>query len=113
MIPEINCGLNSVTQEKISKVFSLHPRIERVLLYGSRAMGKFRMNSDIDLALAGADLTTTDLLKIKSEIDDLLLPYQVDVLLLQQIDHEPLREHILRIGKVFYDRGSHQKSPSS
>jgi len=42
------------------------------------------------------------LLKIETEIDDLLLPYQVDLSLYHQIANEELKEHIQRVGKPFY-----------
>ncbi|MNY51200.1 hypothetical protein D3C86_1867680 [compost metagenome] len=44
------------------------------------------------------------MLKIENELDDLLLPYQVDLSLLAQIDHADLRDHIARVGQVLYQR---------
>ena len=35
----------------IAPVFALHPEVERIILYGSRAKGNYRRGSDIDLAL--------------------------------------------------------------
>lgn len=44
------------------------------------------------------------LLKIENELDDLLLPYKIDLSLYDQIDNEELKEHIRRAGQVFYHR---------
>ncbi len=35
-------GLNHTTIEQISRVFSTHPQIEQVIIYGSRAKGNYR-----------------------------------------------------------------------
>jgi uncharacterized protein len=43
-------------------------------------------------------MDTTELLKIENEIDDLLLPYKVDLSLFHQIDNPSLIEHIQRVG---------------
>ncbi|MEH6567025.1 MAG: nucleotidyltransferase domain-containing protein [Halopseudomonas sp.] len=75
-----------------------------VCALGSRAKGTFRAGSDIDLTLKGSALTLEDLLAIENQIDDLLLPWSVDLSLFEHIDNDSLREHIQRMGVVFYDR---------
>jgi hypothetical protein len=42
---------------------------------------------------------------ILDEVDDLLLPYTLDLSAFEQLNHEQLREHIERVGQVFYERG--------
>ena len=42
-------GLSSQVIQKIKGVFSSHPEVEAVILYGSRAMGNFKAGSDVDL----------------------------------------------------------------
>lgn len=39
-------------------------------------------------------------------IDELLLPYRIDISILQEPNHENLRQHIERVGRVFYQRGA-------
>jgi len=39
---------------------------------------------------------------IETEIDDLLLPYIVDLSLYSQIDNAEFLDHIQRVGKMFY-----------
>ncbi|AEG02796.1 nucleotidyltransferase domain-containing protein [Methylomonas methanica] len=96
------CGLNSATVKALQQVFSQHGEVERVLLYGSRAKGTFRNGSDIDLTLLGDNLDYGLLNRIETEIDDLLLPYTVDLSLFQQIDNPDLIDHIRRVGLIFY-----------
>ncbi|MBS0626813.1 MAG: nucleotidyltransferase domain-containing protein, partial [Verrucomicrobia bacterium] len=44
-------GLNELTIQKITDVFTKFPSIEKVVLYGSRAKGNYKNGSDIDLCL--------------------------------------------------------------
>ena len=95
-------GLGEQAIDKIRGVFAAHPAIEQAVLYGSRAKGNFKPGSDIDLVLLGDGLTTRELGVIAEELDDLLLPYQIDLSLFSRINHAGLREHIERVGVVFY-----------
>lgn len=97
-------GLPLAAVEKIRGVFAGYPQIEKALLYGSRAKGDYKNGSDIDLTLIGEGLDVSVLLKVLNQLDDLLLPWMFDVSLFEQIDNSGLREHIERVGKVFYDR---------
>ncbi len=100
----MNHGLSAATVAKIHGVLSQHPEVEQAILYGSRAKGNYKNGSDIDLTLVGTGLGYDDLLKIMGELDDLLLPYTIDLSILHKIDHEGLREHIQRVGQEFYRR---------
>jgi predicted nucleotidyltransferase len=97
-------GLKQTTIDKINGVFSAHPRIEHVILYGSRAKGNYRNGSDIDLTIEGEAVTLSELLKLENELDDLLLPYKIDISLRHLIDDPDLLDHIRRIGVVFYEK---------
>lgn len=102
MIDEKQCGLSSSTQNKLIEVFKKFSQIQKVILYGSRAKGTFKKGSDIDLVLIGAGLSTHHLLQIENEIEELLLPYKIDLSIHDQIDSPSLLEHIERVGIVFY-----------
>ncbi|HAG92177.1 MAG TPA: hypothetical protein DCL41_09905 [Bdellovibrionales bacterium] len=97
-------GLSQASLQKIGSVLKRHSQIERAIVYGSRAMGNFKPSSDIDLTLVGENLSTSDLLQIESELDDLLLPYSIDLSLFHQIENSDLKEHIQRVGKDFPTR---------
>lgn len=106
MMNELVFGLPLAAVEKIRGVFASHPEVERSVLYGSRAKGNYKNGSDIDLTMYGDDLNHTVLLKILDELDDLLLPWMIDLSIFRQIDNESLREHIERVGVVFYERNA-------
>ncbi len=95
-------GLSRLVIAKINAVFAHHSQVMKVLLYGSRAKGNFHSGSDIDLSIIGEHVTHQQLLHIEREIDDLALPYKVDLSLFHQIDNSDLVKHIDRVGRVFY-----------
>jgi uncharacterized protein len=104
----LSFGLKETTIEKIRSVFAKYPEIEKAVLYGSRAKGNYRNGSDIDLTLMGDGLTHNQLLRIEREIDDLLLPYKMDLSLYRQIENPDLSKHIDRVGITFYQGAKNQ-----
>lgn len=83
-------------------VFASYPVVEKATLYGSRAKGNFKPGSDIDLTLHGDALTTGLLAEIADSLDDLLLPYIIDLSIFTTLEHDQLRNHITRVGVEFY-----------
>ena len=105
-------GLKESTIEQIHGVLTRFPQVDRAILYGSRAKGNYRPGSDIDLTLVGGEALNLRLLyRIMDEIDDLLLPYTFDLSILRMIGDQQVREHIGRVGVVFYDKAA--DSPSA
>lgn len=96
-------GLSSAHREAIRHVLSRFPVVETALLYGSRAMGRHRPGSDIDLTLKG-DIDLQSLNAISNSLDDLLIPQKIDLSAWNQIDSEELKQHIARVGTVFFSR---------
>ena len=97
-------GLEGDTINKINGVFRQYENIEEVIVYGSRAKGNFKIGSDIDLTIKSKTFTLTELLQVENQLDDLLLPYKIDLSLFHQISNVALVEHIERVGKVFYKK---------
>ncbi|HKK34487.1 MAG TPA: nucleotidyltransferase domain-containing protein [Desulfomicrobiaceae bacterium] len=97
-------GLKAGTIDRINGVFLSHPEVHEVILYGSRAKGSYRLGSDIDLTMRGTGLDLRLMNRISLEIDDLLLPYSVDLSIFAHIDNKELLDHIERVGKIFYTR---------
>jgi predicted nucleotidyltransferase len=95
-------GLPDETVAKICAVFALNPAIDKAVLYGSRAKGNYKAGSDIDLTLFGAALTPAMCADIADALDELLLPYSIDLSLFASLENPALREHIERVGVSFY-----------
>lgn len=96
-------GLSVETLEMLRSLFSTHPEIECVKIFGSRALGNYRHNSDIDLALWGFFDEKLHA-KLCGELDALPLPYLFDVKIYEEIKHPELREHIDTFAKVLYSK---------
>jgi len=97
-------GLKPSVVHDMNSVFSMFTEVKQVVLYGSRAKGNFRRGSDIDLCLIGDGLNLPLLLKIENQLDDLLLPYKIDLSIRDRIDNPELLAHIERVGVSFYHR---------
>jgi uncharacterized protein len=97
-------GLPEQAIQEIQGALALYPEVEKAILYGSRATDTFKPGSDIDLALVGENLTHNHLLGIMFDLDDLLLPWMIDLSIFDTIDHPGLREHIGRVGQTLYER---------
>ncbi len=97
-------GLTDNEQQRLCQLFSKMPRVEKAVVYGSRAKGCNRRFSDVDLTLMGNELTRQDLRNVVNEIDDLLLPYEFDLSLFSQLTNDALIDHIKRVGKTIYEK---------
>ncbi len=97
-------GLPETTMIVIRHVLADFPAVEKAILYGSRAKGNYRHGSDIDLTLMGGQLNLNILGAIAARLDESPIPYQVDLSIFDQLDHAGLREHIERVGVIFYQR---------
>ena len=98
---KVDFGLPSHALEGLKDVFYSHPAIQSVTVYGSRAKGNYRHNSDIDIMLNAPDMTWGEFHRVEQEIDDLLLPWKVDLALLHHIENADLLDHVERVGVVF------------
>lgn len=96
-------GLSARAVAAIRGVLMAHPAVTQAILFGSRAKGNYRNGSDIDLAVTGP-CTDSELGTIAWELDDLLLPWEIDLLQFDRIANPDLREHIARVGQVFYSK---------
>ncbi|NOZ51413.1 MAG: nucleotidyltransferase domain-containing protein [Chloroflexi bacterium] len=98
-------GLPSSTIQKICAVLSRYPQVEKATLYGSRAKGNYKNGSDIDLTLhGGPDLTLKVVYRILDDLDELLLPYTIDLSIFNDISDPDVIEHIERVGVMFYQK---------
>lgn len=99
-------GLPDYTITAIQGVLAQFPQVGKAIIYGSRVRDTYKNGSDIDLALVAAHdvqpLNLTLQFQIDEALEELLLPYQVDLSILADIDNPRLVDHIERVGVVFY-----------
>ena len=98
-------GLKDKEIEALQNLFCSNKNVEQAVLYGSRAKGNYKPFSDIDITLIGDELTRVDLLRLCRAIDDLLMPYELDMNLYKDIHNLALLEHIGRVGIPLYKKG--------
>lgn len=103
-------GLKQEHIDLINECFAQFSGIEQIIIYGSRAKGNYKNGSDIDLTILG-DLDYSSLMKLENQLDDLLLPYKIDLSLYRNISNPDLTDHIQRVGKVFYEKTPHPDLP--
>ena len=90
--------------EKLKKIVEelkkYHPK--KIVLFGSRARGDFRKNSDIDIAV-DLNLSFREKRKLKEKIDIIAGLYSIDLVFLNDLEEE-FRKKVLSEGKVLYDK---------
>ena len=107
MIP----GIPQADSQRLLELIRSHPHVQKVVLYGSRALGRQRAGSDIDLCLVAPSMALGELLELGAALDDLLLPWNVDLQLRHLIAHEGLLAHIERAGQLLWERTPNGKPP--
>jgi len=93
-------GLTSEQIAAIRGVLASYPQVKGAILYGSRARGDYKPYSDIDITLLGEDLTHACLSQIEAQMDDLYLPYSIDLSDIRLITNPALLESIHREGRT-------------
>ena len=100
-------GISALSFELIIKILSKYPQIEEALIFGSRAKGNHKPGSDIDIAIKGKACTDDLAMTISAELNEKTpTPYFFDVLLYESLKNTELKEHIDRVGKMFYKHGN-------
>lgn len=94
-------GLTETEIQQLIAVLHRWPQIERGILFGSRAKGVARPNSDIDLALYG-DIDELAVERIALEMDELPMPYLFDVKAICRLSNSELIKHIQSVGVEIY-----------
>ena len=99
-------GLKDEHREAIVAAIAANDRVERAVLFGSRATGTNTVSSDVDIALFGERLTLTDQARLSAVLDKFPMAQSVDLLLYDSTLDRTLREQIRRQGVEFYVRSS-------
>ena len=97
-------GLEVPVIENIISVLEQYPKVDKAFVFGSRAKGNYRPDSDIDLAIKGYEITTDDIIAISVDIETIGVTYKFDLIDYNSIKESALKEHIDRVGVEFYSR---------
>lgn len=94
-------GIDQETKRKIIGVAQAVFPEAKIILYGSRARGDYKSNSDIDIAIdCGKKLERVDVGEVGEMLNASYIPYRFDVVDLHGISEE-MRKNILREGMIW------------
>jgi len=97
---------NELSPEELARICAILetvPSVDKAVLFGSRAMGHARHNSDVDIMLYGDGLKLLDIMQISSLLEETTLPYQFD-LIRHDAKNQALLDHVKQHGKVIFQR---------
>ena len=97
---DLNIGISHYDLENIIRLIKKCPKVEGIILFGSRAKGTFSNGSDVDIALKGENIQLTDVLDLSIDLDELELPYKFDIIIFDRIKEKALTDHINSVGIV-------------
>lgn len=102
---ENNFGLYTKSFNIICNEIKGISEIDNAVIFGSRAMGNYKKGSDVDIAVFGSELNTDIIAKLQYRLnEELPIPYYIDIVHFETIDVKELKEHILKEGKVIYNK---------
>ena len=96
-------GLDARALALLRDVLARHPEVREARVFGSRAQGRHRPESDVDLALYG-EVDERQVARIAGELEELPLPHSFDVVSYSGLQHGPLRDHIDRVAQQVFSR---------
>ena len=88
----------------LAQAFQQHPAIKRAVLFGSRARGDYREQSDYDIAIYG-ELLASDKAALRSFCaEDLPTLHKIDLIFMSEQAGPAIAESINMEGIIFYDK---------
>jgi predicted nucleotidyltransferase len=85
---------------RLIELITAEPNVKRAILFGSRARGDARPNSDIDIALVGAGIP----LSLNTRLRDSVGLYKLDIVRMDDLENEELRANIEQDGEIIFER---------
>ena len=104
-------GLKDEYTREFLRIVGKFDNVEKVVLFGSRAMGNYKRASDVDIALYGKDVNAALACSVKYEIEEgTVIPYFFDVVAYPIIKNEKFKEHIDTKGVTLWERTGETKN---
>ena len=110
-------GLEQHIIDNLIDVFEQYTKVDKAIVFGSRAKGNYRPDSDIDIAIKGQDLNTDDIIAMSVAFEEKGITHKIDLINYDKINDlsakaqaEPdLKDHIDRVGIELYSRWKNVK----
>jgi len=91
-------GIDEQELKVIVDLIKKSTKVKRVIIFGSRVKGNYKIGSDIDIAIDGDEVDFNLINEMRVELDELILPYKLDIIDYRQIENIELKRHIDRVG---------------
>lgn len=95
----MNIGISDKAFNEIKKIFSKY-NIDKKVIFGSRARGSYRYNSDIDIAVFG-EIDRNAFVRLYGELKEADCIYKIDLVHFDRLTNEKLKQDILKEGIEF------------
>lgn len=97
-------GIRQMFWDEVRQVIEAVPEVEAAVVFGSRAYGNYRPASDVDICLFGQQLSQTQRWRLEEAIDDLLWPWEVDLVHWEGTGSPRFRDEVRRDAVVLFNR---------
>lgn len=103
----MNIGLRNEDINYIIETIKHFKEIDKAVIFGSRAKGNYKPGSDIDIAIYGEKINIDTLSKLRFLLEEEShMPYMFDVVDASHLSNQALKDHIVRVGRVIYERNN-------
>lgn len=92
-------GLTENTYKKIKEIINKYSEY-KFKVFGSRARGDFKTNSDIDIAVEG-NISKQKQIEIMNEFDMIDIPYMIDIVFMCELKKDEFIQSIKRDGVLY------------
>lgn len=96
-------GLSDRVLKQINDVLAQHPKIDKAVVFGSRAKGTEKPGSDIDLAIFAPEIDDSEFASLWAELDDLPILFKMDLVHFEQLTRPALRDEIVAEGVPLHE----------
>jgi predicted nucleotidyltransferase len=94
------CGVSNEIMDRLLALFTSYSEVKRVIIFGSRARGDYKHNSDIDVAIFAEGGISGELY---ANIDEAVGIYKVDIIDMCTLDNEKLIRNVAEQGIEIYN----------
>jgi len=88
--------------ERIKEI-SLQYKVDKIVLFGSRARGDHSPISDYDIAIFENNLSALDKARLRDDVDEIETLKKIDIIFVQENITDELMESIKRDGVIIYE----------
>lgn len=95
-------GISLQLFEDIKNIISKNPKINKAVIFGSRARGDYKKTSDIDICIYGKDIQNIDINLLEDSLKEIDTPLDFDIVYFDKISKEALKINIEKDGILIY-----------